>query len=589
MIGIWIEFSYYIVLLALFILVFMRGSFTTQHRIYLLFHLFMLNWPLGQTVLYMAEEPEFRQYISQIMYVSLAVLGFGWYIFAVFLTGRSYILTRRRIALSITPSIITVLLVLWNPSGLFVVQPGTRLTNSIYGPLFWVLIMVLSGYIIASIMMMNRTLRSASSSEQLRKQVQMSLRGLILLLLFGLADILVNVVLEVEGYVVPGLLSLGMTISGVYFVFAIRRNRVFDLVQFAQRDVINSMTTGIVVMNEEGIIADVNKAMKSIIGFRVGDKFDVRTMLETMRATADQAELFMEWHEANSPERLEIEVLVPSYSFESSAKRHVVIVSAPIERTKQRPAGRIVTVQDVTDYRLLMEETRRQNKTLQKQNQELLTMQKELSDANQKLEQMAVTDSLTGCYNRRYLLGKLESELPRLAAARMPFAILLFDIDLFKSVNDTYGHLAGDAVLVNTANTIRGELRPIDILARYGGEEFTVYLPDVDLRMASEMAERIRMAIEHSVVSWSSSRDNKGIWAGQAMSEIAAAGDGVSKLSVTISMGVVVEETLHPDAAFEPALYLRQLFASADAALYEAKNSGRNLVVCRRLEATIDS
>lgn len=570
MIGIWIEFSYYIILLALFILVFMRGSFTTLHRIYLLFHLFMLNWPLGQTVLYMAEQPEFRQYILQIMYVCLAVLGFGWYIFAVFLTGRSYILTRRKIWLSATPSLLAALLVMGNPSGSFVVQSGTRLTDSVYGPLFWVLIAVLAGYMTASIIIMVHTLRSASSTEQLRKQVQMSLRGLILLLLFGFADIMVNVVWEVQGHVVPGLLSLGMTISGVYFVFAIQRNRVFDLVQFAQRDVINSMTTGIVVMNEEGIIADVNRAMKSIVSFRVGDKFDVRTMLSAMRAIAEQAELFIEWHEANSPERLEIEVLVPSYS---STKKHIVIVSAPIERRKQRAAGRIVTVQDVTDYRLLMEETRTQNEMLQEQNQELLTMQKELSDANRKLERMAVTDSLTGCYNRRYLMGKLESELPKLAGTEMPFAVLLFDIDLFKTVNDTYGHLAGDAVLVSTANTILSELRPVDVLARYGGEEFTVYLPNVSLQAAADMAERIRKAIEQNEVSWGS---------GAATGDSAAS--DVSKLSVTISMGVIVEEALHPGVMQDPVSYLRQLFASADAALYEAKNAGRNKVVCRRLE-----
>ncbi|MNF96559.1 putative diguanylate cyclase YcdT [compost metagenome] len=233
-----------------------------------------------------------------------------------------------------------------------------------------------------------------------------------------------------------------------------------------------------------------------------------------------------------------------------------------------------------------MEETRTQNEMLQEQNQELLMMQKELSDANRKLERMAVTDSLTGCYNRRYLMAKLESELPKLAGTRMPFAVLLFDIDLFKKVNDTYGHLAGDAVLVRTADTIRGELRPVDVLARYGGEEFTVYLPNVNLQMAAEMAERIRIAIEQSEVSWGSSGDNHGGWNGQAADEAAAAAQGVSKLSVTISMGVIVEDALHPDVVQEPAFYLRQLFASADAALYEAKNAGRNQVVCRKLEVS---
>jgi len=583
MIGVWIEFANYLILLVLFVLVFVRGSFTTLHRIYLLFHMFMLNWPLGQTVLYMAEAPDYRMYIMKIMFVCLAVLGYGWFVFAIFLTGRSYLYSKLRLLVCAIPSILAACMVMINPSGWFIRETGTRLTEADYGPLFWVLVGVLCGYMARAFVLMREAIHSRGIVERLRKQMQMALRGLILFLLFGIIDICVNVIFESKGHIVPGLMSFGMTLSGLYFVIAIQRNRLFDLVQFAQQDVFNSMSSGIVVVNEQGNVADINRVMRPIMPFRVGDKFDIRVMLSTMRAVSDQSELFIEWHEANSPERLEMEVLVPSFT---TAKRHVVVVSAPIKANNEETAGRIITIQDVTDYRLLMEETRRQNETLQQQNQELLKMQEELSAANRKLELMAVTDSLTGCYNRRYLLNRLENELPSLAMYGKPVAVLLFDIDLFKTVNDTYGHLAGDMILIQTAETIRKLLGPNDVLARYGGEEFTVYMPGADMKHAADAAERIRRAVENSEVLW-----NEDIvrWKQVSDSEVAAGSEFeaepfepcVKKLSVTISMGVVADETLQPTDAIESAAYLRQLFARADEALYIAKNAGRNQVISR--------
>ncbi|PWV94239.1 diguanylate cyclase (GGDEF)-like protein [Paenibacillus cellulosilyticus] len=591
MIGVWIEFANYLILLALFVLVFMRGSFTTLHRIYLLFHMFMLNWPLGQTVLYMADPPEYRMYIMKMMYVCLAVLGYGWFVFAVFLTGRSYVYSRFKLFVSAIPSILVAAAVMINPYHWFIKETGTRLTEADYGPFFWLLVAVLCGYMARAIQLMRGAIHHSGCVVQMRKQVQMALRGLILFLLFGVIDICVNVIFEFTGYVVPGLMSLGMTLSGLYFVIAIKRNRLFDLVQFAQQDVFNSMSSGIIVVNEQGNVADINRVMQPVMPFRVGDKFDIRVMLSTMRAVSEQSELFIEWHEANSPERLEMEVLVPSFT---TAKRHVVIASAPIKANNDETAGRIITIQDVTDYRLLMEETRRQNETLQDQNQELLMMQDELSAANRKLERMAVIDSLTGCFNRRYLLSRLESELPSLAMIGKPVSVLLFDIDLFKNVNDTYGHLVGDMVLVQTADTIRGMLGPNDVLARYGGEEFTVYMPGADMKLAAEAAERIRSAVERSELFWN---DEGMKWNGPAEREAAAGREtdhahhqagSTKKLSVTISMGVVADEAVQPENVIESAAYLRQLFASADEALYVAKHAGRNQVVCRHFRTNIE-
>jgi len=185
-------------------------------------------------------------------------------------------------------------------------------------------------------------------------------------------------------------------------------------------------------------------------------------------------------------------------------------------------------------------------------------MQAELYAMNQQLERMAITDSLTGCYNRRYLMQQLEHEIMTNIRYNIPFAIFLFDIDLFKSINDVYGHLVGDEVIKNTADTVRRVLRRTDIVARYGGEEFTVYLPHTNRAQALMLAERIREAV--------------------SASEISTGKDGQT-IRVTISMGVLAVEDSDPSRLDDVKEYLRELFAKADAALYQAKNGGRNRIV----------
>jgi diguanylate cyclase (GGDEF)-like protein len=171
---------------------------------------------------------------------------------------------------------------------------------------------------------------------------------------------------------------------------------------------------------------------------------------------------------------------------------------------------------------------------------------------------MAITDSLTGCYNRRYLMQQLEHEIMTNIRYNIPFAIFLFDIDLFKSINDIYGHLVGDEVIKHVADTVRRCLRRTDIVARYGGEEFTVYLPHTNRAQAMMLAERVRQAVSSA--------------------EVKAGADGRT-VQVTISMGVLAVEESDPNKIDDPKEYLRELFSKADAALYKAKNGGRNRIV----------
>jgi diguanylate cyclase (GGDEF)-like protein len=166
------------------------------------------------------------------------------------------------------------------------------------------------------------------------------------------------------------------------------------------------------------------------------------------------------------------------------------------------------------------------------------------------VERQALVDGLTGLANRRHADDSLVVELARAERFGAPLALILADLDDFKSVNDRYGHPTGDHVLREFAETLRGTVREIDLAARWGGEEFAVLAPGTDLDGAVQLAERIRAALEARVVR---------------------APDG-SRIAVTASFGVAAAP-----AESTPA----ELVGAADEALYGAKHDGKNRVVAR--------
>ena len=165
-------------------------------------------------------------------------------------------------------------------------------------------------------------------------------------------------------------------------------------------------------------------------------------------------------------------------------------------------------------------------------------------ESQAELERLSVTDALTGLYNRRHLMGTLATEVQRARRLRRPFSVLLADVDHFKLYNDTHGHPAGDAALARLAEILRKTTRGVDCVARYGGEEFLVMLLETTVAEAAIVAERIRARV--------------------AIEEFAGG-------RITISIGVA-ECPTHGDTP-------ESLIESADAALYEAKDRGRDRVV----------
>ncbi len=178
----------------------------------------------------------------------------------------------------------------------------------------------------------------------------------------------------------------------------------------------------------------------------------------------------------------------------------------------------------------------------------ILDWQDKLIDAREKLLFQATHDALTGIANRGVSLDALRRERSRQERERGPFAIAMLDIDHFKYVNDTYGHLTGDVVLTEAAQRVKDCVRPYDTVGRYGGEEFLVVLPRADGSAAVRVAERIRASIE---------------------SEPFVTDSGT--LTITASLGVAVSSDANP---LEAKILLRY----ADEALYRAKALGRNRV-----------
>lgn len=178
---------------------------------------------------------------------------------------------------------------------------------------------------------------------------------------------------------------------------------------------------------------------------------------------------------------------------------------------------------------------------------ELMAAALQASESFREVYENSRQDALTGCFNRTHALETLEGELRRARRSRMPFSLLMFDLDQFKDINDRFGHLCGDAVLSAVGTRMKAATRSSDIKSRYGGDEFLVILPDTPIGGARQVCETLRRAIAKDPIAWSS-----------------------GEVHVTASFGV----TEITPGEVDPLA----IIARADAGLYEAKRQGRNCV-----------
>jgi len=246
----------------------------------------------------------------------------------------------------------------------------------------------------------------------------------------------------------------------------------------------------------------------------------------------------------HTPERLDILLRSPA---------DVVVLRSPPLWTSRRIATAAVVllaiVLVVTVWNLVLRErVRAQTRRIRIQLKEARLLRQQAEAAQEKLRYQASHDGLTGLWNRPALLEFLHQELERMQRTRACLGILLLDIDHFKAINDTHGHLLGDAALCEIGSRISRGIRPYDIAGRYGGEEFLILLPGCDREAIGHSAERIRLLVGATPFS-------------------AAA----ATFTLTVSIGA----TIATDSSASETLLLNE----ADVALYQAKSSGRNQTI----------
>ena len=343
---------------------------------------------------------------------------------------------------------------------------------------------------------------------------------IVLLALVPLAVMAFNVVylLEVPPFErldgTPIGFSVGMVLCGI----ALYRYKLFDLMPVAREALFDSIQDAVIVLDRQNRIAELNpsarvllpEGSRALIGAPAKEVLPAHVLEVVLRGEGG-------------------EIAWPSRNLERTYDMKI----SDVNEETGLPGGRIVILHDVSKRKLIQAE--------------LMRARDELRKTNEELERLAHRDSLTGLANRRSLYSRLDEEVLRYRRFQAPLSVVMADLDDFKSINDRFGHMAGDRVLTAVARVLDQCRLNIDVAARLGGEEFAVLLPGTRAGGAEILAERLRERIEALVVDL----------------------PGGGSVSVTASLGLV---------EIEPGMDGGDLIRGADTALYRAKEQGKNRV-----------
>ncbi|TQR14233.1 histidine kinase N-terminal 7TM domain-containing diguanylate cyclase [Psychrobacillus soli] len=371
-----------------------------------------------------------------------------------------------------------------------------------YGPWFYVhSIFVFLCLMIAIIMLLM----------QLKKS-QFRFRMQVLLMAMGLIIPILASCLYLNGLSPYGM-DLGPVSMSITFIFhgvALLSFQMFNVAPIARDKVFESMKEGVIVINQNGALVDYNKAILKVIPML--NSHDIGKMLTDILSKERQlAEIIYDGRECDYKICVDDKITYFHISFSS------------IQNKKNLLLGKIITFADVTE-RVNMQE---------------------------KLKQLASMDGLTQVLNRTFFMKKAEIIMDDLAITGGYVSVIMFDIDHFKKVNDTYGHEAGDIVLAHVTSIAKETIRETDVIGRYGGEEFIVCMPNISLHEAYEIADLIREKVfaKRTLING-------------------------KEICITSSFGIsnaFIE-------AGDNSLLLQVLIRQADQALYEAKRNGRNRI-----------
>jgi diguanylate cyclase (GGDEF)-like protein/PAS domain S-box-containing protein len=318
-------------------------------------------------------------------------------------------------------------------------------------------------------------------------------------------------------------------LSGTIFVFAVLRTHFMDLIPIARSYLIENMGDGILVLDAQDRIVDINPAMENFIAGKASS-YVGKNAFDVFQAWMEKTDLFQNTAET----RVELKV-------SKDPSRYLDLRVTPLYDSGQLLNGRLMVFRDITDRKQVEKRLRYANDKLQGQLIEIGLLQS-------KLREQAIRDPLTNLFNRRYLEETLDRELSRAARESYPVCVIMIDLDHFKRINDTYGHEAGDLVLKAIADSLSEQSRRGDFACRFGGEEFVITMPNITMDTAYERAQTLRQSLTLLSVPYE-----------------------YYNLSVTISMGIAC----YPENGQTREAILR----AADQAMYAAKDAGRDHIL----------
>ena len=305
---------------------------------------------------------------------------------------------------------------------------------------------------------------------------------------------------------------IGVTICLVFFVIILFYYKMFDIIPIATEMAIMNIDDGVVVLDKDWGFYFANQSAKVMF-----------PQLDDCQEMSPIAEI------NNWPSELKHIANTGSFNFkmahpsDADTQRHyraeVSHVSNTGSSSGSSQLGWSVIIRDITDSTELLK----------------------------RMEELAITDSLTGLFNRRHFITALKREIEMAKRGQIDLAIVMCDIDFFKKINDKYGHIAGDHVLRSVASTLNAQLRPYDIVARYGGEEFIVLVKGIQEKNLQAFVDRLCNLVGRTTTNYQG-----------------------ATITATISLGATA---LLPDDEIDETI------AMADKAMYEAKNAGRNCAV----------
>lgn len=331
---------------------------------------------------------------------------------------------------------------------------------------------------------------------------------------------------------IPGLdwMPICTFFTGLLFTWSIYHYRLLDLVPIAREVLVEQMLDGMIVLDDQQRIIDINPSARRMIknGSSVSIGDSLSTVLPELYATL-----------TGSKSRSTTQVL--AFQETSADQRFVDVRFSIIQRSRTNTNCSLLILRDITRRKTIED-------SLNKANQELEKRLEEIQKLQNQLREESIRDPLTNLYNRRYLEDSLQREFAHAARDHYPVSIIMADIDHFKKVNDTYGHTVGDIVLQKLSGVLMSSFRVEDIVCRYGGEEFIVVMPGTTAETAFLRTENFRQTVE------------------QTNMEIAE-----KNISITISAGAAVFP--------ENGETVNSVIKQADLALYQAKSAGRNRVI----------